>query len=110
MDWMWAFLKATLMPGLIFGIGVRYLYHTLFPSLSPFRVRRMRSYHTRRRMDRRRVRSDICQGNDKITNGNTDWEGTSDEPPNDRHQILDNACIHAFAKSIDPLQALHKIQ
>jgi hypothetical protein len=98
------------MPGLIVGIGVRYLYHTLFPSLPPFRFRRTRCYHTRRCMDHRRVRSNICQGNYKITNGNTDWADTSDEPLNDRPQSLDNACIHAFAKSIYPLQALQKIQ
>jgi hypothetical protein len=107
---MWAFLKATLMPGLIVGIGVRYLYHTIFPSLPPFRVRRTRCYHTRCRMDRRRVRSNICQRNDRMTKGSTDWASTSDEPQNDGPQSLDNACIHAFAKSIDPLKALRKIK
>jgi hypothetical protein len=110
MDWMWAFLKATLMPGLIVGIGVRHLYHTLFPSLPPFRVRRAKCYHTHRRMDRRRVRSNICQGNDGMSRGNTDWASTSDKPQNDGPQSLDNACIHAFAKSIDPLKALWKIK
>jgi hypothetical protein len=110
MDWMWAFLKSTLMPGLIVGIGFRYLYHTLFPSLPPFRVRRTRFYHTRRRMDRRRVRPNICQVNDRMTNGSTDWASTSDEPQNDGHQSLDNACIHAFVKSIYPLKALRKIK
>jgi hypothetical protein len=54
MDWMWAFLKATLMPVLIVGTGARFLYQTLFPTLLPIRVRRTRCYHTRRRMDRRR--------------------------------------------------------
>jgi hypothetical protein len=100
------------MPGLIVGIGVRYLYHTLFPSLPPFRVRRTRCYHTHRRMDRRRVRSNVCQGYDKITNDSTetDWAGQSDEPLNDGPQSLDNACIHALTKSIDPLKALQKIQ
>jgi hypothetical protein len=98
------------MPGLIVGIGVRYLYHTFFPSLPPFRVRTTRCYHTRRRMDLRRVRSNICQGNDMMTNSSTDWESTSDEPLNYGPQSLDNACIHAFAKSIDPLKALQKIQ
>jgi hypothetical protein len=72
-DWMWSFLKATLMPGLIGGIGVRYLYHTLFPYLPPFSVRRTRCYHTRRRMDQRRVRSNICQGNDTKTKDSADW-------------------------------------
>jgi hypothetical protein len=105
---MWAFLKATLMPMLIVGIGVRFLYHTLFPTLPPFRVRRTRCYHTHRRMDRRRVRSNICQGND--TNDSADWESQSRDPLNDGHQSLDNAFIHAFAKSIDPLKELQKIQ
>jgi hypothetical protein len=50
-DWMWPFIKATLMPVLIFGIGARFLYQTLFPTLLPIRVRRTRCYHTRRRMD-----------------------------------------------------------
>jgi hypothetical protein len=102
---MWAFLKATLMPVLIVGIGVRFLYGTLFPTLLPIRVRRTRCYHTRRRMDRRCVRSNICQGND-----NADWESQSHELLNDGPQSLDNAFIHAFAKSIDPLKALQKIQ
>jgi hypothetical protein len=187
MDWMWAFLKATLMPGFIVGIGVQYLYHTLFPSLPPFRVRRTKRYHTRRRMDRRRERSNICQGNDGMYRGHprhetnskpsflktesksqrelrqkhrnppkelrpraskrqdgfgseshkkkdlpgelkldlplfneffdtlefeftTDWETTLDEPQNDGPQSLDNACIHDFTKSIDPLKALRKIK
>jgi hypothetical protein len=61
-------------------------------------------------MNRRRVRSNICQGNDRITNGSTDWASTSDEPLNDGPQSLDNASIHAFTKSIDPLKALQKIQ
>jgi hypothetical protein len=61
-------------------------------------------------MDRRRVRSNICQGNDMMTNGSTDWKSTSDEPLNDGPQSLENALIHAFAKSIDPLKALQKIQ
>jgi hypothetical protein len=56
-------------------------------------------------MDRRRVRSNICQGNDSA-----DWESQSHEPLNDGPQSLDNAFIHAFAKSIDPLKALQKIQ
>jgi hypothetical protein len=107
-DWMWPFLKATLMPVLIVGIGVRFLYHTLFSTLPPFRVRRTRCYHTRGRMDRRRVRSNICQGND--TKDSSDWESQSHEPLNDGPQSLDNACIHAFTKSIDPLKALQKIQ
>jgi hypothetical protein len=68
-DWMWDFLQSTLMPVLIVGIGARFLYQTLFQTLLPIRVRRTRCYHTRRRMDRRRVRSNICQGND-----NADWE------------------------------------
>jgi hypothetical protein len=40
----------------------------------------------------------------------TDWESTSDEPQNDGPRSLDNACIHAFTKSIDPLKALRKIK
>jgi hypothetical protein len=44
MDWMWAFLKVTLMSVLIVGIGVRFLYHTLFPALPAFCVRRTRCY------------------------------------------------------------------
>jgi hypothetical protein len=98
------------MPVLIVGIGARYLYHTIFPSLSPFRIRRTRCYHTRRRMDRRCVRSNICQGNDTKTKYSADWEGQSNEPLNDGPQSLENACIHAFTKSIDPLKALQKIQ
>jgi hypothetical protein len=98
------------MPVLIVGIGVRYLYHTLFPSLLPFRVRRTRCYHTRRPMDRRRVRSNICQGNDTKKKDSADWEGQSNELLNDGPQSLDNACIHAFTKSIDPLKALQNIQ
>jgi hypothetical protein len=74
---MWAFLKATLMPGLIVGIGVKYLYHTLFPSLPPFHVRRTKRYHTRRRMDRRRERSNICQGNDGMYRGHPRHETNS---------------------------------
>jgi hypothetical protein len=101
---MWAFLQATLMPVLLVGIGARFLYQTLFPTLLPIRVRRRRCYHNRRRMDRRRVRSNICQGN------STACESQSHEPLNDGHQSLDNAFMHAFATSINPLKALKKIQ
>jgi hypothetical protein len=93
------------MPVLIFGIGARFLYQTLFPTLLPTRVRRTRFYHTHRRMNRRRVRSNICQGNDSA-----DWISQSHEPLNDGPQSLDNASIHAFVNSIDPLKALQKIQ
>jgi hypothetical protein len=56
MDWMWAFMKATLIPWFIFRIGVRFLNHTLFPSpSSPHRVRRTKCYNTHRSMDRRRL-------------------------------------------------------
>jgi hypothetical protein len=48
MTWMWAFLKATLIPGLIVGIGVVLLYHTIFESLTLHRVRRTKHYHNRR--------------------------------------------------------------
>jgi hypothetical protein len=53
---MWAFLKATLFPGLIVGIGVKFLYHTLFKPVPIRRVRRTNCYHTRRRIDRYRNR------------------------------------------------------
>jgi hypothetical protein len=70
MDWMWAFMKATLIPELIVGIGVRFLYHTLFsPPLPPFRFRRTKFYHTHRHMDRRRHRANIHQGNDGMYRG-----------------------------------------
>jgi hypothetical protein len=40
----------------------------------------------------------------------TEWASTSDEPQNDGPRSLDNACIHAFTNSIDPLKALRKIK
>jgi hypothetical protein len=61
-------------------------------------------------MNRRRVCSNICQGNYTKTKDSADWEGQSNELLNDGPQSLDNACIHAFTKSIDPLKALQKIQ
>jgi hypothetical protein len=69
MNWMWAFFKATLIPGLIVGIGVALLYHALFESLPLRRVRRTKHYHTRRLIDRHHHRANVHQGNDGIYRG-----------------------------------------
>jgi hypothetical protein len=66
---MWAFLKATLIPGLIVRIGVKFLYHTLFKPVPIRRVRRTNCYHTRRRIDRYRHRANIHQENDGMYRG-----------------------------------------
>jgi hypothetical protein len=202
MSWMWAFLKATLIPGLTVGIGVRFLYRTLFKPLPPHRVRRTKCYHTRHRIYRHHHRANVHQGNDGMYRGrplhetnskpsqfhrkkkrksrlerelrrnrrcppkpprprpskrkdgygsechdkedgpetipldltlfqdffdslplkcnekpkpqvNDDldgWESESEETLNDGHQSLDQALIHAFTASIDPLAALNNIK
>jgi hypothetical protein len=69
MSWMWAFLKATMIPGLIVGIGVRFLYHTLFKPFPLRRVRRTKCYHTLRPIDRHRHRANVHQGNDGMYRG-----------------------------------------
>jgi hypothetical protein len=77
MSWMWAFLKATLIPGLIVGIGVRFLYHTLFKPLPLRRVRRTNCHHTRRHIDHHRHRANVHQGNDGMYRGRPLHETTS---------------------------------
>jgi hypothetical protein len=69
MSWMWAFLKAALIPGLIVGIGVRFLYRTLFKPLPLRRVSRTKCYHTRRHIDHHRHRANVHQGNDRMYRG-----------------------------------------
>jgi hypothetical protein len=69
MSWMWAFLKATLIPGLIVGIGVVLLYHALFESLPLRSVHRTKHYHTRRRIDHHHHRANVHQSNDEMYRG-----------------------------------------
>jgi hypothetical protein len=69
MSWMWDFRKATLIPGLIVGIGVPLLYHALFEPLPLRRVRRTKHYHTRRRIDRHHHRANVHQDNDGMYRG-----------------------------------------
>jgi hypothetical protein len=69
MSWMLAFIKATLIPGLIVGIGVNFLYHPLFKPMPLRRVRRTKRYHTRRCIDRYHHRANAHQGNDGMYRG-----------------------------------------
>jgi hypothetical protein len=84
MSWMWAFLKATLIPGLIVGIGVVLLYHALFESFPLRRVRRIKHYHTRRRIDRHHHRANVHQGNDEMYRGRPLHEKTRNSGRNHR--------------------------
>jgi hypothetical protein len=66
---MSGFFNATLIPGLIVGIGVRFLYHILFKPLSIRSVYRTNCYHTHCRIDRHHHRANVHQGKDGMYRG-----------------------------------------
>jgi hypothetical protein len=74
---MWAFLKAILIPVLIVGVGVQYLYCHIFTPLSRHHIRKKRCYHTHCRIDRHRDRANKNQGNDVILRGRPKHEPNS---------------------------------
>jgi hypothetical protein len=65
MDWMSAFL-ATLVPGLIVGVGVQNLYCHIFKHVPIHHVRRTKRYHTFLRIDGHGERVNVHQGNEAI--------------------------------------------
>jgi hypothetical protein len=58
------FLKTILIPRLILGIGIGYVYPHIFQPLPRCYIRRTKCYHIHRRIDHHRERASVHQGND----------------------------------------------
>jgi hypothetical protein len=86
MDWMWAFLKATLIPGLIVRIGVQYLHCHIFKPLPRHHVRKTKCYDTHRQIYHHQERADVHQSNDPMYRDHRKHD--TDSKPSDYFRVF----------------------